>query len=44
VTKRMRHICWDGCMFPNSVMLNPKTWTDILRVMIEVRDRHGWQE
>ncbi len=44
VTKRMRHICWDGCMFPNSVMLNPQTWTDILRVMIEVRDRHGWRE
>jgi hypothetical protein len=20
LTKRMRHICWDGCMFPNAVM------------------------
>ncbi len=44
VTKRMRHICWDGCMFPNAVMLDPKTWRDILRVMIEVRDRHGWHQ
>ena len=37
-----RHICWDGCMFPNSVMLDPKTWQDILRVMIAVRNAHGW--
>ena len=20
LTKTMRHICWDGCMFPNAVM------------------------
>ncbi len=20
LTKKMRHICWDGCMFPNAVM------------------------
>jgi sugar phosphate isomerase/epimerase len=44
VTKRMRHICWDGCMFPNAVMMNPQTWNDILRVMIQVRDQHGWYE
>ena len=36
------HICWDGCMFPNSVMLDPQTWNDVLRVMIAVRDAHGW--
>jgi hypothetical protein len=29
-------------MFPNAVMLNPKTWEDVLRVMIAVRDAHGW--
>jgi hypothetical protein len=29
-------------MFPNSVMLDPQTWNDVLRVMISVRDTHGW--
>jgi sugar phosphate isomerase/epimerase len=42
VTKAFAHICWDGCMFPNSVMLDQKTWNDILRAMIAVRDAHGW--
>ncbi|GIW87976.1 MAG: hypothetical protein KatS3mg108_2300 [Isosphaeraceae bacterium] len=42
LTKAFAHICWDGCMFPNAVMLNPQTWNDILRVMIAVRDAHGW--
>lgn len=42
LTKRIRHICWDGCMFPNNVMLDPQTWKDILRAMIQVRDAHGW--
>jgi hypothetical protein len=41
-TRAVRHICWDGCMFPNSVMLDPKTWQDVLRVMIAVRNAHGW--
>jgi len=42
VTRRFDHICWDGCMFPNAVMLDPKTWQDVLRVMIDVRNAHGW--
>ena len=42
--KRLRHICWDGCMFPNEVMTKPQTWNDILKVMVQVRDQHGWQE
>jgi len=42
--KRLRHICWDGCMFPNAVMQDQKTWNDILAVMIKVRDMHGWVE
>jgi len=42
--KRYRHICWDGCMFPNSLMMEPKTWNDILAAMIQVRDAHGWRE
>ena len=42
VTKKMKHICWDGCMFPNEKMLNPQTWNDVLSAMIEVRHNHGW--
>ena len=42
LTKKFQHICWDGCMFPNSVMMEPKTWNDILTAMISVRDAHGW--
>ncbi len=41
-TKAVQHICWDGCMFPNAVMHDPKTWNDILATMIAVRDAHGW--
>jgi hypothetical protein len=44
VTRRIRHLCWDGCMFPNEVMMKPQTWNDILRSMIAVRDAHGWRE
>jgi hypothetical protein len=44
LTRKIRHICWDGCMFPNAVMMEPKTWNDILRVMVQVRDAHGWEE
>lgn len=44
LTKAFRHICWDGCMFPNSVMSDAKTWNDILAQMIAVRDAHGWTE
>jgi hypothetical protein len=38
----LRHICWDGCMFPNAMLENPKTWNTILGTMIKVRDAHGW--
>jgi sugar phosphate isomerase/epimerase len=41
-TKAFQHICWDGCMFPNSAMLDPKTWNDVLGVMVAVRNAHGW--
>jgi sugar phosphate isomerase/epimerase len=43
VTRAMRHICWDGCMFPNEVMMRPQTWNDVLGTMMKVRDAHGWQ-
>jgi len=42
VTKKIKHLCWDGCMFPNAVMHEQKTWNDILSAMIEVRKSHGW--
>jgi hypothetical protein len=42
LTKSIRHICWDGCMFPNDVMLQPETWNGILRAMLAVREAHGW--
>ncbi len=42
LTKTCRHICWDGCMFPNATMMNPETWREILATMIKVRDAHGW--
>ena len=44
VLGKIRHICWDGCMFPNEVMTLPATWNNILREMIAVRDAHGWRE
>jgi hypothetical protein len=44
VTRAFAHICWDGCMFPNAVMTDPQTWNDVLRVMIAVRNAHGWNQ
>jgi len=41
-TRAFQHICWDGCMFPNSTMLDQNTWNDVLRTMIAVREAHGW--
>lgn len=44
VTKAFRHLCWDGCMFPNAVMMKQQTWNDILSAMVAVRNAHGWRE
>lgn len=44
LTKSFKHICWDGCMFPNEVMMKQQTWNDILATMIKVRQAHGWYE
>lgn len=38
----IKHICWDGCMFPNAMLENPKTWNTILDTMIKVRNAQGW--
>ena len=44
LTKAFKHICWDGCMFSNEVMMKQQTWNDILATMIKVRETHGWTE
>ena len=41
-TRAFQHICWDGCMFPNDTMLRQDTWNKVLKLMIEVRNAHGW--
>jgi sugar phosphate isomerase/epimerase len=42
-TRAVQHICWDGCMFPNQTMMQRQTWRDILDVMANVRNAHGWE-
>jgi len=44
LTKSIRHLCWDGCMFSNDIMMGPDIWNDILAAMIDVRNAHGWSE
>jgi sugar phosphate isomerase/epimerase len=44
LTRKIRHLCWDGCMFPNEVMFKPETWNAILKAMLDVRNAHGWCE
>jgi sugar phosphate isomerase/epimerase len=39
----LRHICWEGCMFPNAMLEDPRTWNTILAAMVKVRDAHGWR-
>lgn len=41
-SRGIKHICWDGCMFPNTTLETPSTWNTILDSMIQVRDAHGW--
>jgi sugar phosphate isomerase/epimerase len=37
----IKHICWDGCMFPNAVLEKQETWNAILAAMLKVREAHG---
>ena len=37
----IKHICWDGCMFPNETLEKADTWNTILEAMLQVRDSHG---
>ena len=32
----IKHLCWDGCMFPNATLEQQSTWNTILKTMIEV--------
>jgi len=41
-SRGIQHICWDGCMFPNAMLEDQRTWNTILATMIKVRDAHGW--
>jgi sugar phosphate isomerase/epimerase len=43
-TNAVQHVCWDGCMFPNEVMMKQETWNNILSAMVAVRNAHGWSE
>ena len=38
----IEHICWDGCMFPNAMLEEGRTWNTILGMMLRVREAHGW--
>ena len=40
-TRAFQHICWDGCMFPNAVMMDQKTWHDVLGAMMRCATRTG---
>ena len=44
LTRATRHVCWDGCMFPNATLEDPATWDAVLAALVTVRDAHGWTE
>jgi hypothetical protein len=31
-------------MFTNKQLMNPATWESILKVMLQVREQHGWSD
>jgi hypothetical protein len=37
-SRGIHHICWDGCMFPNALLEDQRTWNTVLRTMISVRN------
>ncbi|MEL6922517.1 MAG: TIM barrel protein [Bacteroidota bacterium] len=37
IRNNIKHICWDGCMFPNETLESPSTWQKVLELMQEVR-------
>ena len=43
-TRAMRHLCWDGCMFTNEVMLRQETWNEVLGMLLAVQRAHGFTD
>ena len=37
IRNNIKHICWDGCMFPNETLKWAGTWTSILDVMQKIK-------
>ncbi|MGB0991031.1 MAG: TIM barrel protein [Akkermansiaceae bacterium] len=35
----IKHLCWDGCMFPNKTLLQQNTWNTILSTMQQINQR-----
>ncbi len=40
-SRGIEHICWDGCMFSNATLEDPRTWNTILKTMIDVAQMAG---
>lgn len=36
-SRGIKHICWDGCMFDNSILEEAKTWDTILEAMVKTQ-------
>ncbi|MEX2529510.1 MAG: TIM barrel protein [Gemmatimonadota bacterium] len=38
IRNNIKHMCWDGCMFPNRTLESADTWESVLTLLKEVRD------
>jgi sugar phosphate isomerase/epimerase len=36
----IKHLCWDGCMFPNDLLMQASTWNNILGAMVDVNNAY----
>lgn len=41
VRNGIRHLCWDGCMFPNAMLEKQETWNTILGVMLDINKAYS---
>jgi len=37
----IKHLCWDGCMFPNAILEKQETWNTILSVMLDINKAYS---
>ena len=37
----IKHLCWDGCMFPNAMLEKQETWNTILGVMLDINKAYS---